>query len=141
MQTELIAVLGTLGGALLVGVINYFSNRSVKNHEWRLAIARDQVSSRQKLYAEFLVEAQRLVVLGREEKISSLTGLNAMNSKFAEVCLVASQPVIEEAKKLADYALTSQSTPPAKEVANFFILKESFIAVARKDMAKVLSDA
>ena len=61
MPSELIAVLGTLGGALLVALINFFSNRSVKNQEWRLTIARDQVLSRQKLYAEFLVEAQRLV--------------------------------------------------------------------------------
>jgi len=105
---KLIAVVGTLSGALLVGVINYFSNRGAKNHEWRLALARDQVAIRQKLYAAFLVEAQRLTMQGREEKISSLSDSNEMNGKFSEVCLIASDAVIVEAKKLADYAVTSQ---------------------------------
>lgn len=141
MPSEVIAVLGTLSGALLVGLINYFSNRSAKSHEWRLALARDQVASRQKLYAEFLVEAQRLVVQAREDKISRLADLNALNGKYAEVCLVAPQSVTEVAKKLADYAITSHAVQPAKEVADFFVLKESFIVVAREDMARVFSEA
>ena len=141
MAPEFIAILGTLSGGLLVGLINYFSNKSIKNHEWRLTLARDQVTTRQKIFAEFLVEAQRLVMQAREDKISSLTDLNTLNGKIAEICLVASTPVIEEAKKLADYAITSRSAQPAKEVANFFNLKESFIAAARQDMVKVLNDA
>lgn len=141
MQPEVFAIVGTLSGAIVVGVINYFSNRSVKNHEWRLALARDQISMRQKLYSELLAEAQRLVIQAREEKASSLADLNLVNVKFAEICLVASEEVIEEARKLKDYAITSYGVPPAKEAANFFTLKEAFIAAARKDMAKVLSDA
>jgi hypothetical protein len=141
MPSELIAVFGTLSGGLLVGLINYFSNKRIKHHEWRLALARDQVIARQKLYADFLVEAQRLVMLALEEKISSPTSLNALNGKFAEINLVASEPVIEEAKKLADYAITSHSEKTAKEAVNFFALKESFIAVARQDIAKVLNEA
>jgi len=141
MSSELIAVLGTLGGALLVGVINYFSNKGVKNHEWRLALARDQFAIRQKLYAELLVEAHRLVIQAREEKVSSLADLNPMNGKYAEVCLVGATAVIEEAEKLTAYAIAAYSAQPAKEVAQFYALKQSFIAAARKDMAKVLSEA
>ena len=141
MSSELIAVLGTLFGALVGGLINYFSSRSVKNHEWKLALVRDQVASRQKLYAEFLVEAQRLVIQTHEEKISSLSDLNALNGKFAEVSLVAPDSVVEAAKKLTDAAITSHSAPPAKEVAAFFKLKTTFIAEARQDIARVLSEA
>jgi len=125
----------------LVGVINYFSNRGAKNHEWRLALARDQVAIRQKLYAAFLVEAQRLTMQGREEKISSLSDSNEMNGKFSEVCLIASDAVIVEQRKLADYAVTSHSVPAAKEIRDFFSLKESFIQAAREDMAQVLREA
>lgn len=141
MPSELIAVLGTLGGVIVAGAINYFSNRSAKSHEWRLAVARDQIAVRQKLYAAFLVEAQRLTIQGREEKISLLSDLNEMNSKFAEVSLVASEEVIAEAKKLADYALTSQSKPSGKEARDFFSLKESFIRAAREDLSKTLREA
>ncbi|WP_435627235.1 hypothetical protein [Candidatus Ferrigenium straubiae] len=141
MPTELIAVLGTLFGTLVGGLINYFSSRGVKNHEWRLALAKDQVASRQKLYAEFLVEAQRLVVQAREEKITSLADLNSLNGKFAEVSLVAPDSVVDAAQKLADSAITSHSAQPAKEVADFFKLKTAFIAAARQDIARVLSEA
>ena len=141
MQSEVIAVLGTLGGALLVGFINYLSNRSGKNHEWRLALARDQVASRQRLYAEFLVLAQRFVVQAREGKTSSLADLTVLNGKYAEVCLVAPQSVTEVAKRLADYAITSDTAQSAKEVADCFVLEERFIVVARADIARVLSEA
>ena len=139
MAPELTAVLGTLFGVLVGGLINYFATRSVKIHEWRLALARDSAATRQKLYADFLVEAQRLVVQAREEKVSSLADLNALNGKFAEVSLLAPESVIAAAKKLADYAITSHSVQPAKEVADFFRLKESFIAAARKDITTILS--
>ncbi len=139
MPSETIAVLGTLSGVLIGGFINYLASRSVKNHEWKLALAKEQSAIRHKLYAEFLVETQRLVVQAREEKISSLADLNMLNGKFAEVSLVASGMVVEAAKKLADYVITSHSAQPAKEVADFFKLKEAFIAVARQDIAEVLS--
>ena len=139
MPSETIAVLCTLSGVLIGGFINYLASRSVKNHEWKLALAKEQSTIRHKLYAEFLVETQRLVVQAREEKISSLADLNMLNGKFAEVSLVASGMVVEAAKKLADYVITSHSAQPAKEVADFFKLKEAFIAVARQDIAEVLS--
>jgi hypothetical protein len=141
MQSEIIAVLGTLSGALLGGLINYFSNRGVKSHEWRLALARDQIAIRKKLYAEFLVEVQQHVAKARDNKISSLSDLNPIHGKYAEICLVASPSVTDAAKKLADYAIVSSASQPAKEVAEFFLLKERFILVARDDMAKVLIEA
>lgn len=139
MSSETIAVLGALSGVLIGGLINYMASRSVKNHEWKLAVAKEQSTIRHKLYAEFLVETQRLVVQAREEKISSLADLNMLNGKFAEVSLVAPGSVVEAAKKLADYAITSHSAQPAKEVADFFKLKEAFIAAARQDIAGVLN--
>ena len=115
MPPEIIAVLGTLFGALVGGLINYLSSRSVKNHEWRLSLAKDQAVSRQKLYAEFLVEAQRLVMQAHEEKISSLSDLNALNGKFAEVSLVAPDSVVEAAKKLTVHS------PPIPNIFYIYI--------------------
>jgi len=139
MSADIIAVVGTLSGVLIGGLINYFASRSVKNHEWRLVLAREQSAVRHKIYAEFLVETQRLVTQAREEKISSLANLDLLNGKFAELSLVAPDRVLEAAKKLADYAITSHSAQPAKEVADFFKLKEMFIAVARQDIAATLN--
>lgn len=141
MAPEIITTIAALGGTLVGGLINYLSSRSVKNHEWRLSLAKDQVASRQKLYAEFLVEAQRLVLQAHEEKISSLYDLNALTSKFAEISLVAPDSVVEAARKLTDTAIASHVVPPAKEVADFFKLRAAFISSVRQDIARVLSDA
>lgn len=139
MPSETIAVLGALSGVLIGGLINYLASRSVKDREWKLAVAKEQSAIRHRLYAEFLTETQRLVVQAREEKISSLAELNMLNGKFAEISLVAPGGVMEAAKKLADYAITSHCAQPAKEVADFFKLKEAFIAAARDDIAGVLN--
>ena len=91
MPSEVVAVLGALAGVLIGGLVNYFTHRSVKNHEWRLALARDDAARRQKLYSEFLVEAQKLVAQAREEKLTSLCDLNPIYGKLAEIRLVAGQ--------------------------------------------------
>jgi len=138
MPNELIAILGALGGVLVGGLINYVATRSVKHHEWKLALAKDQIASRQKLYAEFIVEAQRLVVQSRENKISSLVDLDQLNGKFAEVSLVAPETVVLAAHAVADYAQCSHAAESAAIVSNFFTLRQKFIDAARKDIASIL---
>jgi hypothetical protein len=141
MQSEFIVVAGTLLGVFVGGSINFLSNRSAKNHEWRLAIAREKASSRLKLYAEFLVEAQRLVVQAIENKTSSLSDFNLLNAKFAEVSLVAPEPMVEIATALADHALTSHAAKSAKETVGLLALKAQFVAAARADVEQILTDA
>jgi hypothetical protein len=137
MASELLPVASALGGVLTGGFINYFAMRSVKNYEWKLALAKEQMASRQKLYAEFLVEAQRLVVQAIERKIAGATELHTMYGKFAEISLVASEAVVDSARAVADYALASHSPDGPSESSNFFSLKQAFIDAARKDIASV----
>ncbi|MGY6276734.1 hypothetical protein [Methylomonas sp. MgM2] len=80
ITSEIVAIAGALAGVLLGGLINYFASRSVKNHEWKLAIAKEQSVVRQKLYSEFLVEAQRLVIQSHDEKASTLNELNVLGN-------------------------------------------------------------
>src|SRR5574340_1212651 len=131
MASEMTLVIGTisaLAGVVIGGAMNYLTHRNIKRQEWRLALARDQIQLRQRIYSEFLVEVQRMLSLGREDKIKSLTDLDTLKAKFAEVSMFAPPEVFKPAQKLADAAITSQQTPPAKEVANFFQLKDDFIA-------------
>ena len=141
MPTELLTIAGTLGGVVVGGLLNYLANRSMKNREWKLAVARDQAATRQKLYAEFLVEAQRLIVQAREEKVSTLADLNALNAKFAEITLIAPEDVVLAAKSLAECAISSHSSQPAKEVAELARLKTEFVTIARQDIESALSEA
>lgn len=141
MPPEVVSILGTLGAVLVGGFISYLAGKSTKKHEWRLSIARERAASNQQLYAEFLVEAERLVMEEREDKISSLSDQSPMKAKFAEVCLVASGELVAQARTLADYALTSHSAQSSKEVADFPKLKQAFISAARQDIARTLGDA
>ena len=134
-----IAVAGTLLGVVVGALLNYVMLRKVKSLEWRLALARDQSTFRQKLYAEFLVTAQQLVSMSRDDRVTSLRDLDPLNAKFAEVSLVGPEKVVNAARQLADYALTSQTAPPAKEVRDFYKLKEQFISAVREDISAVLS--
>lgn len=140
MPNELIAVLGALGGVLVGGLTNYVATRSVKHHEWQLALAKDQVATRQKLYAEFLVEVQRLVIQSRENKISSLADFDPLNGNFTEVSLVAPETFVHTARAVTDYAVCSHSIDSAATVPNFFVLKQVFIDAARKDIASTLHE-
>lgn len=135
MPSELVAVLAALAGVILGGLINFLASRNVKDREWRLALAKEQIASRQKLYSEFLIECQRLVVEAMEEKVASPRELNTMNSKFAQITLIANEEVVECAKKVADYALSSHSQAGVGASKDFFSIKQRFINAARKEIA------
>jgi hypothetical protein len=45
-MNKYVAILGTLDG-VVVGLLNFLVTRSIKQREWRLSIARDQITQRQ----------------------------------------------------------------------------------------------
>lgn len=141
MSSELIAVLGTIFGALVGGLINYFSSRSTKNYEWSLALAKESIAYRQNLYSEFLVETQRLVMVAAEQKVSSVNDFNHVGGKFAEISLVAPNGVVEAAQALIDSALEANSRSNQKEGIDFYKRKQAFIVEAKKDIESIRKSA
>jgi len=131
MPADLVAVAGALGGVILGHLLSYLAVRSAKDREWRLSLARDEITSRQKLYAEFLAEAQEVVTRSMNQKSSDPSILNAVNSRFAEITLFSPDAVIERAKLIADYALTCHSKEGPKQGSNFYLLKSEFIKAAK----------
>ena len=49
MPSEVIAIVSTLIGAVVAGVISYVAGRGMKTHEWKLALAREEIASRKSL--------------------------------------------------------------------------------------------
>lgn len=139
MTSEIIAITGTLAGVFLGGLINYIASRNVKNHEWKLSIAKEQSAVRQKLYSEFFVEAQRLIIQSHEEKLSSLNEFDALSGKFAEITLIAPDDVVEAANQIVEYAITSHGEKSEKETGYFSKIKMKFITAARRDITDVLA--
>ncbi|WP_374244380.1 hypothetical protein [Zoogloea sp.] len=141
MPTELIAVLGTLSGVAVGGALNYLATKRVKNLEWRFTIAKEQAATRQKLYAEFIVEAQRLTMQAMDSKVSTAAALDPMSSKFAEISLLAPENVIDAARSLLNNTLEEHSANSKPEAGNFYKLKSEFIVAAKLDIESLMDRA
>ena len=135
MPSELITVAGTLGVALVAGVISFIAGRGMKTHEWRLAQARDELAARKALYAAFLAEAQRLVIQASESKLQKVGELDNLNRQYAEITLVSSKPVIEAAMRVFDsVVLAHVREQSATEALDFHPRKEAFLKAARDEL-------
>lgn len=134
MPPELIAIFGTLAGAVVAGAISYVTGRSVKTHEWKLALAREEIASRKSLYVAFLAEAHRLIMQSTHKKISSVTELSDLDAKYAEISLVSSVPVVEGAKLVVDSVLSAHTASSKNEGTDFYARKQRFIDSVRTEL-------
>ena len=135
MPPELITIAGTLGAALVAGVISYLAGRGMKTHEWRLVQAREELATRKALYAAFLAEAQRLIIQASETKMGNVTDLDTLNRQYAEITLVGSKPVTEAAMYVVDGVLMAHvREQTAAEALEFHPRKEAFLMAARNEL-------
>ncbi len=135
MQPEVITALSSvLAGTVSGGIISYITGVSLKNKEWKLALIRERLHEREKLFAEFLVITQHLLIQSMEHKIEKPSELTVMNNEFARIEMVASKSTVEAAKLICDYVLTSHSSQELQNKnRDFYTLKQTFIHAARKE--------
>ena len=107
----------------------------MKTHEWKLALAREEIASRKSVYVAFLAEAQRLLIQSTHAKISSVVELKDLDAKFAEISLLASAPVVEGAKLVVDAILSVHTAGVEHKTTDFYARKQSFIDAVRKELA------
>lgn len=137
MTPEAIAILAALGGTLSGGFVTYLSGRNLKDREWKLGLLRDRLRDREKLYADFLVNAQRLVMKAMESKIQNPTELDIMNNEFARIEMVAAESIVEAARKICNHILIRHSQDSDKDEKDFFELKQAFIESVRKEFSSL----
>ena len=139
MSPEVVALIATLSGVVIGGLMNLLSTRSTKTHEWKLALRRDQANTRQRVYSEFLSQCELLVLMRRAGDSESLAEQSPVRTKFAEVSLVAPEHVVAIAKKLMEHAVVADRNPPAKEATTLKELQAEFTLSARTDINSLLS--
>ena len=134
--TIIFTTLGTLATATVAGAVSYIAGRSMKSYEWRLGMVREEIQTRQRLYAGFLAEADRLVLLSIENKLSEVGGLHDLFRRLSEIELLGSENVIASAKDMADHAMSSHvaGDKAARRVPGFHALKSKFIASVKEEM-------
>lgn len=137
MAIQLVPVISALIGALIGGFINYFATKSVKEQEWKLTLVKERINRLEKVFSDFLLCSQKLLVQSTEKKISSVADLNLMNDSYSQIELTASQEVIDAAKLICDYVVRRQAKEPTEDTRNFFELKQAFIRSARAELEHV----
>jgi hypothetical protein len=132
-----LAVLGTLAGVLVGGLVNFLASRTVKQQEWRLALARDDIALRQKLYAEFLAEAQRLTAQAIYRPIQLPDDIQTLDRLIAQMRLVSPDTVTTTATSLRRHLLRPASTPETSTVdgPTYNQLSKEFVEAAKQDLA------
>lgn len=134
VMTPLLSFISTASVALLGGGLSYAAGKDMKKHEWDLNLRREKVTVRQRLFAEFLAEADRLILQSIQEKSGEVTSFYAVTQKFSEIELISSEPVCAAAKSICDNAISSHAVGEKTEVM-YSELKKVFIEQARKEIA------
>jgi len=134
LAAPLLSFISTVTVALIAGVLSYFAGKGMKRHEWELNLRREKVAVRQRLYAEFLAEADRHVIQSMKEKVSDVTSLYEIIRKFSEIELLSSEEVSAAARSICDYIVSSHAIE-GKTRENFYELKQAFIRNAKQEIA------
>lgn len=135
-----VGVVAAIAGATIGGLISYFSTRSVKLIEWRLLQTDKEISKRESAYAEFLSEANRLMVLGMGEKISSTAELEKITILEARLWFFSSATGAS-ARKICNCILNINRTDPDPNEPKFPPLRDQFVTACRQDLDQLRSAA
>jgi hypothetical protein len=137
MSAQLIPVFSALIGVLLGGILNFFTTKSVKQQEWKLTLVKDRINFQTKLFSDFILCTQRMLMQSMEKKISNPTELNQMNDYFSLIELSATDNVVDASKQICDYILANNLADPKEETRNFYTLKQDFIRFARTELREL----
>ena len=141
MSNEIAASLVSVVGTGIVGIvaawISFAAGRGLKNHEWRLAIVKENTTLRHRLYSEFLAEANRLFVQGIDAKAAQASTFQVLTARFSEIELIGSDPVVQSAKDICDSALASHAAEDAEPKMVFYDVKQNFISAVRREISVI----
>ncbi|NTE84772.1 hypothetical protein G6M12_24780 [Agrobacterium tumefaciens] len=129
--------LGTGAVAIVAGFLSFLAGRGMKTHEWRLLLIKEKVAMRQRLYADFLAEADKLVLESMHLKSSEPVAFVGLIRKFSEIELIAVESVSTSAKRVCDYAISShtagrKSDSEVDGEEGFYELKSQFISAVNR---------
>jgi len=122
-------------------MVNFFSTRSVKHQEWRLALARDQLIQRQQIYADYLAEVQRLTGEAIFRTLDVPKDVQALDRLVAQMTLVSPSSVMNGARELRRHLLRARPAEGDREAPSFAELSATFVEAAKSDLRSYRDDA
>ncbi len=127
--TLLFDFLGTAAVAILAGLLGWW----VKRSEWKRDIFRQKVATRERLYADFLAETDRLILMGMDEKYSQAISFHQMSRFFSEIEFLSSSAVVEAARDICAHVFYVHEVNALQD-GSYAGLKKAFIVAARHEI-------
>jgi len=137
IAASLISVVGTGIVGIVAAWISFAVGRGLKNHEWRLAVVKETVALRHRLYSEFLGEANGLVLQGIQAKAANASIFQTLTARLSEIELIGSDPVVRAAKDICDSALDSHAAEGDEPNKVFYDVKQNFILAVRHEISVI----
>jgi hypothetical protein len=135
---EYTAIIATLAGVVVGGLINFLASRTAKRHEWRLALARDQIIRREQLYADYLAEARKLTAEAIFRRLELPKDVGKMDQMLAQMSLLSPPAVTEAARELRRYLVKNRAGEAdlSGDEPAINQLSKVFIEAARLDLER-----
>jgi len=133
----LVPVIASLGAALVAGIASYVAGRGMRSHEWKLGLVRERLQERQRLYAKFIAEADRNVLLIAGTGTKSVDNVMPLLALYAEISLLSTDAVRQCAKRVCDLAISANGVEGGGQDGDHFAAKSAFVDVARSELKAI----
>lgn len=133
----LVPLIASLGAALVAGIASYVAGRGMRSHEWKLGLVRERLQERQRLYAKFIAEADRNVLLIAGTGMKSIDNVMPLLALYAEISLVSTDVVRLCAKRVCDLAISANGLEGDLQDGDHFAAKSAFVDVARSELKAI----
>lgn len=137
----LVPIIASLGAALVAGVASYIAGRGMRSYEWKLGLVRERLLERQRLYAKFVAEADRNMLLIAGGGAKSIDNVMPLLGLYAEISLLSTEAVQQCAKRLCDLAISANGIESGAQGGDHFAAKTAFVDVARAELKSVEAGA
>ena len=131
-----VPLIATLGASAVAVVGSYYVGRGMRSQEWKLSLVRERLLERQRLYARFIAEADRnllLVLSGKEPHVDNVMPLLAL---YAEISLLSTEPLLQAAKQVCDLAISANGRD-ADPASDHYSVRLAFVEAARSELVAV----
>ena len=106
-----------------------------KQSEWKRDISRQRIATKQRLYADFLAETNRLTLESMDQKSSEAAKFHQMTGIFAEIELLSEEPLVEAARAICASVVDSHTAKP-RNTPIYDQMKAAFVKAARDEISE-----
>ncbi len=129
-----------LCGVIIGGAFQFYANKHIKSHEWKIGIIKERLNHRERIFTEFLACSQRLVSIGEYDKVDSFKDFHPLSDCFAQIEMLNEEKILSAARNIFDFVVTSHSPKAVEEKRDFYKLKKDFVLAARAELVKIEND-